>query len=369
MKNVFFRIMLSVVALLTVSASWAQDIIVTKDALKIEAKILEVSKSEIKYKKTSNMDGPTFVLSTDEISTIIYSNGEVVLYNQQQEVTPKQEIPAQAVVAETPVPSTPNVDENTVEILTLSGAIITAQITELKSNYIAYILNGKPYTMPASQIDKVTFLQNGQIKDYRGNNSSYMPIVENTPSQPITNQSKSEKESSSSVSENSQSKILGEVYLEGSGYVGKRSMSSGGITIDGITSGGIGFNAIGGARFNKYVFTGFGVGLNTMFCSVENIRLFEMGIPLFADFRACIPTSKKQVSPYIELSVGPLLNCLKSMSGQGAFTYSDKVSVLAFFQANLGINVNHFTMSVGYELWANSDIKDHLFCFKIGGRI
>lgn len=63
----------------------AQDIIVTKDAKKIEAKILEVSKTEIKYKEQNNLDGPTFILETTEISSIIYSNGNVEVYQQPSE--------------------------------------------------------------------------------------------------------------------------------------------------------------------------------------------------------------------------------------------------------------------------------------------
>ena len=72
-----FALMLSIIAC-------AQDIIVTIDARKIEAKILEVSKSEIRYKEFDNLDGPTFVMETKEISSIIYSNGKVVLYNDKQ---------------------------------------------------------------------------------------------------------------------------------------------------------------------------------------------------------------------------------------------------------------------------------------------
>ncbi len=61
--------------------AFAQDLIVTKDAKKIDAKILEVSTSEIRYKELDNLDGPVFVLRVDEINCIIYANGKVVLYN------------------------------------------------------------------------------------------------------------------------------------------------------------------------------------------------------------------------------------------------------------------------------------------------
>jgi len=59
------------------------DIILTTDANKIEAKITEVSKSEIRYKEKDNIDGPTFVLDASDIHSILYANGKVVLYNQQ----------------------------------------------------------------------------------------------------------------------------------------------------------------------------------------------------------------------------------------------------------------------------------------------
>jgi len=61
---------------------FAQDIIVTTDARKIDAKILEVSETEVKYKETGNPEGPTFIISTNNISSIIYANGNVSLYQQ-----------------------------------------------------------------------------------------------------------------------------------------------------------------------------------------------------------------------------------------------------------------------------------------------
>ena len=61
---------------------FAQDIIVTTDARKIDAKIMEVSETEVKYKETDSLDGPTFIISTNNISSIIYANGKVSLYQQ-----------------------------------------------------------------------------------------------------------------------------------------------------------------------------------------------------------------------------------------------------------------------------------------------
>lgn len=69
----------------------AQDIIVTNDAKKIDAKILEVSKSEIRYKESDNLDGPTFILNAEEITSIIYANGDVSIFRYEPKNTSSQE--------------------------------------------------------------------------------------------------------------------------------------------------------------------------------------------------------------------------------------------------------------------------------------
>lgn len=63
----------------------AQDIIVTAKAERIEALITEVSSTEIRYKKWDFQDGPTFVLNVVDLSSIIYKNGEVQVFNKKNE--------------------------------------------------------------------------------------------------------------------------------------------------------------------------------------------------------------------------------------------------------------------------------------------
>lgn len=67
----------------------ATDVIVTKDERTIEVKILEVSKTEIHYKEANYLDGPTFVISTDEISSITYGNGTVTVFKEEPKATPQ----------------------------------------------------------------------------------------------------------------------------------------------------------------------------------------------------------------------------------------------------------------------------------------
>ena len=93
------RKLFTLATLVTTICCFAQDIIVTNKAQKIDAKILEVTSSEIRYKELDNLDGPVFILRADEIKSIIYANGKVVLYNQQQvHETADEQRSAEAVV-------------------------------------------------------------------------------------------------------------------------------------------------------------------------------------------------------------------------------------------------------------------------------
>ena len=84
------KVLLLAISVVAAIGVYAQDVIVTRDAQRIEAKILEVSSSEIKYKELDNLDGPTFIIEASEISSVIYSNGKVVLYNQSAQSEPQK---------------------------------------------------------------------------------------------------------------------------------------------------------------------------------------------------------------------------------------------------------------------------------------
>ena len=65
----------------------AQDVIIKMNEEKIAAKIIEISSTEVKYLEVSMPDGPTFVLSTDEIASIIFSNGQVKVYKHNEKAS------------------------------------------------------------------------------------------------------------------------------------------------------------------------------------------------------------------------------------------------------------------------------------------
>ncbi len=59
------------------SIGFCQDVIIKKDSTKIDAKILEISQTEIKYKIFNYQDGPLYIVSKNDIAYVIYSNGLV----------------------------------------------------------------------------------------------------------------------------------------------------------------------------------------------------------------------------------------------------------------------------------------------------
>lgn len=54
----------------------AQDIIVTKDAKRMNAKVTEVNVDNVRYKNYDNLDGPVYTLLKSDIASIVYQNGQ-----------------------------------------------------------------------------------------------------------------------------------------------------------------------------------------------------------------------------------------------------------------------------------------------------
>lgn len=57
--------------------AFSQDVILKKDNTTVLSKVLEVTSTEIKYKKWTNQDGPTYSINRTEVTRINYQNGEV----------------------------------------------------------------------------------------------------------------------------------------------------------------------------------------------------------------------------------------------------------------------------------------------------
>ena len=62
-------------------SAFSQDILVRKNGDAENVKVLEVSPAEVKYKKSSNLNGPIFTEKRTDIYSIKYENGEVQSFN------------------------------------------------------------------------------------------------------------------------------------------------------------------------------------------------------------------------------------------------------------------------------------------------
>lgn len=74
MKKQILALLLSLV--LVPSLALAQDIIYMLDGSEVEAKLIEVSSSELEYKRMDNLDGPAFVIERSKVFKVKYANGQ-----------------------------------------------------------------------------------------------------------------------------------------------------------------------------------------------------------------------------------------------------------------------------------------------------
>ena len=316
----FFTLLFSLCLTASIFAQSAVDVIITNDSRKIDARIIEVSKTEIKYKEVSNPDGPTFILSTDEISSVIYSNGTVQVYNNAS----KQE-----------APKAENADNN-VTILTRDGKSVRGQLVRISDESLTYKSNGVEYTLFADQLDKVA-MPDGQIKSY--NTSSSLAYTGNNPNLKPLN--------------------LYQSYLELGGHFG---------AVNGFAAGGMQLLDINGIRFNKCFFLGVGTGFlfNYGYTHNDDYASYDLAIPFFADFRAYTPTRVQGLYPFFELGVGTLLHFYTIEDGEEGYAFSRAVG---YFRIGAGVEYKRFIFSAGYELWAHKYGRINMGSVRVGVRL
>ena len=70
------HLLLSSLFIIVYFIAWSQDTIVKINSDQLIVKIIEISSTDVRYKKWSYLDGPTFVINRSEILKIKYANGE-----------------------------------------------------------------------------------------------------------------------------------------------------------------------------------------------------------------------------------------------------------------------------------------------------
>ncbi|OFX71034.1 MAG: hypothetical protein A2X12_05725 [Bacteroidetes bacterium GWE2_29_8] len=69
-------IIISIIFVLVTSLV-AQDFITTKNGEEIKAKVLEITQTEVKYKRFENIDGPIYTVNKSDLLIIKYANGDI----------------------------------------------------------------------------------------------------------------------------------------------------------------------------------------------------------------------------------------------------------------------------------------------------
>lgn len=116
----------------------AQDVIVKKDGSTILSKVLEVNTADVKYKKLSNLNGPTYTISKSDILSINYENGEKDMFNVEANASSNQSsvrnVPAPSQVLVQAKPSANNkvlIDKYSADAIIPSGL----EISDKDANY------------------------------------------------------------------------------------------------------------------------------------------------------------------------------------------------------------------------------------------
>jgi len=81
MKYNIIKLLICLTTLLISINAHAQDFIVLKNGDEIKSKVLEITQSEIKYKKYDNIDGPTISIAKTNVSMLRYANGTMDIIN------------------------------------------------------------------------------------------------------------------------------------------------------------------------------------------------------------------------------------------------------------------------------------------------
>ncbi len=89
-------ILLSIFSILCSGFLFAQDIIILKTGIEVKSKVLEITQSEIRYKKFENLDGPTISISKADVVMIKYQNGtnDIISTNQPKQETETPQAPS-----------------------------------------------------------------------------------------------------------------------------------------------------------------------------------------------------------------------------------------------------------------------------------
>jgi len=79
-------ILIVLASTITLSSCFSQDIITKYSGEDIQTKVVELTTTEIKYKKFDNLDGPTFTILKSDVLMIRYENGTKDIFIEERKI-------------------------------------------------------------------------------------------------------------------------------------------------------------------------------------------------------------------------------------------------------------------------------------------
>lgn len=122
------RLLLIIICLFCFKNNHGQDLIIKRNGDITNAKVLEVQLVEIKYKKSENLQGPSYSILKSEVFMIKYSNGSKDMFDEEK----KPEIIK---------PITNNEKDFSDEIIVTAGNDIKCKVLDVTSTEIKFALN------------------------------------------------------------------------------------------------------------------------------------------------------------------------------------------------------------------------------------
>ena len=146
------RLLLALCFIVIGCICFAQDIIVTKDAKRINAKVAEVNVDNVRYVNFDYQDGPVYTLLKRDIAAILYQNGQAETFDAANNSSTTRETPTTTTTAKDvvtgvvlPTASTGNNTSTTATTSKTTGTSSTARITTTPSKEeVAVVKNDNP---------------------------------------------------------------------------------------------------------------------------------------------------------------------------------------------------------------------------------
>jgi len=263
-------------------ACYAQDVIVTRDSRKINAKVTEVNANDVRYKLFENQNGSTYMLQKRDILTILYQNGKVETFE---------------------------TESRTTQLATSNPAQTQYQRTQATTYPPAQTQNQRTVqpVQYQSQYQDVVYMRDGSV--LRG------VIIEQIPNQSITIETTdrniyivqmSSIETMIKVPYNGRDRSRNGSYYNSMG-TGLRRGFKGIFEVGHLFGTGdysinrLKLNLLLGHQANPYFSFGFGFGLRYYY---SNDRYFNdtMVVPILSDFR--VNFMNNAISPYLSCGIG-----------------------------------------------------------------